>query len=131
MNNLAFKAQPDADMSKITAMIMRLFEHWHLTYEQQAAVLGLSTNTHSTVARYKSGKTLLSKNRDSQDRAGHLLAIHKYLRLIFPLNPQLAYAWPKTPNKFFEGKMPLEIIITEGFLGLVRIRRYLESYVAA
>jgi hypothetical protein len=39
------------DHEVITRMIMRLFEHWGLTYEQQAMLLSLSTNTHSTIAR--------------------------------------------------------------------------------
>ena len=115
----------------ITQMIMQLFEHWELTYEQQAMLLSLSTNTHSTIARYKKGIACLSPSRDIQDRAGHLLAIHKYLRTIFPLNKELAYAWPTTPNRHFEGKTPVHVISDEGFLGLIKVRRYLENYIAS
>lgn len=121
----------DKDYEAITKMIMQLFEHWKLTYEQQSMLLSLSTNTHSTIARYKKGGACLSRDRDTQDRAGHLLAIHKYLRTIFPLNKELAYAWPSTANQYFGGKTPVEIISEEGFLGLIKVRRYLENYIAS
>jgi hypothetical protein len=126
----SFHAEED-NHEAITRMIMQLFEHWKLTYEQQAALLSLSTNTHSTIARYKRGAAILSRDRDTQDRIGHLLAIHKYLRSVFPLNKELAYAWPTTANRYFLGKTPIEIIADEGFLGLVRVRRYLENYIAS
>jgi hypothetical protein len=57
---------------------------------------------------------------------GHLLGIHLALRLIFPQNRQLAYSWIKTPNRRFDGKTPLEVMLGEGFLGVVMVRRYLD-----
>lgn len=115
----------------VTQMIMQLFEHWELTYEQQTMLLSLSANTHSTIARYKKGAAYLAQDRDTQDRIGHLLAIHKCLRTLFPLNKELAYAWPTTPNRYFEGKTPIEVISKEGFLGLLKVRQYLENYIAS
>jgi len=71
---------------KLTRMVMRLFEHWRLTYEEQAQVLGLSPKTHSTISRYKKGLSSIRLERDSYDRVRLLLSIHKLLRKIFPLN---------------------------------------------
>lgn len=119
------------ELAAVTKMVIRLFEHWKLTYEQQSMLLGLSTHTHSTIARYKKGVATLSSGRDMQDRAGHLLAIHKILRTIFPLNNELVYTWPSTPNAYFNGRSPIQVIADDGFLGLVNVRHYLENYLAS
>lgn len=109
-----------------TQMIMKLFEHWDLTYKQQAIVLGLSPNTETGIHRYKNGKQYLPLFRDIQDRIRHLLAIHKYLRRAYPVNHELTYQWITTPNIDFNRESPLQIICSEGYMGLVKIRRYLE-----
>ncbi|MCZ6733182.1 MAG: MbcA/ParS/Xre antitoxin family protein [Gammaproteobacteria bacterium] len=106
-------------------MITRLFDRWDLDSREQAALLGLSSGTRSTVSRYRKG-TPLPLHQDLLDRVGHLLGIHLALRLIFPQNRQLAYRWVKTPNRRFDGKTPLEVMLGEGFLGVVIVRRYLD-----
>lgn len=132
MNNAALSNYgDDFDPKAVTQMIMRLFSHWGLTYEQQAALLSLSRNTNSSIARYKSGKSFIALDRDKFDRIGHLLAIHKCLRMIFPMNTKLAYEWPTTPNKYFNGRTPVQVVIDDGFLGLVEVRKYLEHYIAS
>jgi len=112
----------------VTKMVMRLFEHWKITYEQQAMLLDLSSRTHSTIANYKHGRAVLPNNRDTQDRVRFLLGVHQQLRKLFPLNLKLVYAWPTTPNQFFTGRTPILVIEQEGFLGLVKVYRYLENY---
>ena len=77
---------------------MRLFEHWQLSAAEQAAVLGLSVGSRTTLARYRSGEPL-ADNRDLLDRAGHLLGMHKSLRLLFPHDRDLAYRWMTAPNR--------------------------------
>lgn len=127
---LATRPEEAGDYVAITQMVMRLFEHWRLTYEQQAMLLSLSTHTRSTIARYKRGDATLQKDRDTQDRIAHLLAIHKYLRNIFPRNKELVYTWPTTPNRHFGDRSPVQVIDEEGFVGLIKVRQYLENYMA-
>jgi hypothetical protein len=115
---------------RLTKMVMRLFEHWRLTYEEQATLLGFSGKTHSTIGRYKKGTASIRFDRDTYDRVRFLLAIHKALRTIFPMNPEMAYAWPKTPNQFFAGRSPVEVVFDEGFLGLANVYDYLANYKA-
>ena len=108
-----------------TQMIMKLFQFWHLTNKQQAIVLGLSPNTGTSIDNYKKGG-YLPQYRDIQDRVGHLFAIHKYLRRVYPLNKELAYRWMTTPNADFNNQSPFDVICQEGYMGVVRIRNYLE-----
>lgn len=118
-------AQP-LDRSAIAMMVMQLFEHWKLASEEQLNSLGLSTDNRAALSRYRKGEPL-SQSRDLLERAGHLLGIHKNLRLLFPHNRDLAYAWMKTRNKAFENRTPIEVICEYGFAGLLMVRAYLDK----
>jgi transcriptional regulator with XRE-family HTH domain len=109
---------------RLAVMVTRLLEHWQLTASEQAEVLGLSSASRSTLARYRSGEPL-ADSRDLLDRAGHLLGIHKSLRLLFPHDRDLAYRWMKQPNRRL-GARPVDLVIEHGFEGLLAVRRYLD-----
>lgn len=118
----------DVEVRKeFTMLIMRLFDLWRLTPDQKALLLGHSPKTRSTILNYKNGSHPIANNRDLIDRIGHLLAIHKALRILLPENKDLAYQWPTTKNKFFENKTPVEVISDEGFEGLLKVRAYIEN----
>ena len=90
----------------------------------QSALLGLSASSRSTLSRYRSGEPL-ADSRDLIDRAGHLLGIHKSLRILFPHDRDLAYRWMGTPNVRF-GTRPVDVVVVHGFEGLLALRRYLD-----
>src|SRR6185295_12949705 len=69
--------------TRLAAMVTKLLEVWQLAPAEQAQVLGLSSGSRSTLGRYRNGEPL-ADSRDLLDRAGHLLGIHKSLRLLFP-----------------------------------------------
>lgn len=130
--NLAFKYDEiDSESAiRLTKMIIQLFAHWELTYFEQSAMLGLSVKTNTSIARFKNGSSCIRMDRDTYDRVRFLLSIHQSLRQIFPLNPDLAYKWPKSSNQQFKGKTPIQVIIEDGILGLSCVHTYLESYKA-
>lgn len=113
------------DRGPLAKMVMQLFEHWKLTTEDQLSLLGLSATNRSALTRYRKGEPL-ANTRDLLERAGHLLAIHKNLRLLFPHDRDLAYAWMTTRNRAFDGKTPVEVIGEWGFSGLMHVRAYLD-----
>ncbi len=110
--------------SRLAAMVTRLLDHWQLTAAERAEVLGLSGGSRSTLGRYRSGEPL-GDSRDLLDRAGHLLGIHKSLRLLFPHDPDLSYRWMTQPNRRL-GARPVDLILEHGFEGLLAVRRYLD-----
>ncbi|MCC6194620.1 MAG: DUF2384 domain-containing protein [Burkholderiales bacterium] len=110
--------------ARLAAMVTRLFDHWRLSAAEQAEVLGLSPGSRSTLARYRSGEPL-ADSRDLLDRAGHLLGIHKSLRLLFPRDRDLAYRWMTQPNGRMGGR-PVDLVVKHGFEGLLAVRRYLD-----
>lgn len=105
-------------------MVTKLLEHWKLTAPEQSALLGLSTGSRSTLARYREGEPL-ADSRDLLDRAGHLLGIHKSLRILFPYDRDLAYGWMTQFNRRL-GARPVDLITERGFEGLLAVRRYLD-----
>jgi hypothetical protein len=128
---LAHNDQPlltQLERKQQTQMIMQLFKHWQLTAKQQAVALGLSPNTETSIYNYKNGNNFLPLYRDLQDRLGHYFAIHQYLRRAYPFNKELVYRWILTPNADFNLRTPFDVIQQEGYMGLVKIRSYLEFH---
>jgi Antitoxin Xre/MbcA/ParS C-terminal toxin-binding domain len=115
----------EIDRKAIAGMLMKLFDHWQLTTEEQLDVLGFSTSNRAVLTKYRRGEAI-SGSRDTMERAGYLLGIHKNLRLLFPHQQKLAYAWMKTPNRAFDNRTPTEIIRQYGFAGLLMVRAYLD-----
>ncbi len=109
---------------RLARLALALFARWDLSTAEQAALLGLSPDNRATIARYRRGEPL-GESRDLVERVGHLLGIHKSLRILFPHDRDLAYRWLKTPNRRL-GAPPLEIMIGRGFEGLLAVRRYLD-----
>jgi hypothetical protein len=109
---------------RLAHMVVTLLDHWKLSPNDQATLLGLSAQSRSTVARYRRGEPL-ADNADLLARAGHLLGIHKALRILFPHELELAYRWITAPNTRF-GTPPLEIMKRHGYEGILAVRRYLD-----
>jgi transcriptional regulator with XRE-family HTH domain len=109
---------------RLAKMVVSLLDHWKLPLNEQAALLGLSAQSRSTIARYRRGEPF-GDSADLLARAGHLLGIHKALRIMFPHDLDLAYRWVSAPNRRFGERAPLEIM-KQGFEGLLAVRRYLD-----
>jgi len=117
--------QITADRGAVSKMLMQLFEHWAISTEDQLDMLGLARDNRAALTRYRKGAPI-STSRDANERAGHLLAIHKNLRLLFPHNRDLAYKWMSTRNRAFEGRTPVGVVKDYGFAGLLMVRSYLD-----
>jgi transcriptional regulator with XRE-family HTH domain len=110
--------------AQLARMIVQLLDHWQLGAADQALLLGLSGQSRSTLARYRRGEPL-ADSADLLARAGHLLGIHKALRILFPHDRDLAYQWVSTANRRF-GTSPLEVMKCHGYEGILAVRRYLD-----
>jgi hypothetical protein len=126
----ALDATPQVDLharssrERLARLVVALLDHWKLAPNDQAVLLGLSTQSRSTIARYRRGEPL-ADSADLLARAGHLLGIHKALRILFPHDRDLAYRWVSTPNRRF-GTSPLDVMKRHGYEGILAVRRYLD-----
>lgn len=114
------------DRGSLAMMTMKLLDHWMLSTEDQAALLGLAPHNRSALSRYRKGEPIGS-TRDQYERVGHLLGIHKNLRLLFPQNRDLAYQWMSARNKAFDNLPPVDVVKEYGFAGLLMVRSYLDK----
>ena len=129
MNSLLEHDNPKSDTSQnrgaLAKMVMTLLDHWKLSTEDQAALLGIAVSNRAALTRYRKGEAI-GTSRDQFERVGHLLGIHKNLRLLFPQNRELAYRWMSTRNKAFDNLAPVEVVKEWGFAGLLMVRSYLD-----
>lgn len=110
----------------LAAMVMTLLDHWKLSTEDQSAMLGLASSSRATLGRYRRGEPI-GASRDQRERVGHLLGIHKSLRLLFPQNRDLAYRWMTQRNLAFNNLTPVDVVKEWGFAGLLAVRGYLDK----
>lgn len=110
---------------QLAKMVMKLFDHWGLSRRQQAMVLGYPSHDQWTIHGLRNGRAL-SPNADVMERVGHLLAIHRLLRILFPHQRELAYRWMMTFNAAFGDFAPITLVFGWGLYGLVVLRAYLE-----
>jgi hypothetical protein len=60
---------------------------------------------------------------DDLERTSYVLSIHKALRTLFTTE-QRAAAWPKKPNRYFNGRSALEVMLVGD---LASVGRYLDA----
>ena len=113
------------DRGALAKMVMALLDQWKLPTEDQAALLGIAASNRAALTRYRKGEAI-GTSRDQFERVGHLLGIHKNLRLLFPQNRDLAYRWMSTRNKAFDNLSPVDVVRQWGFAGLLMVRAYLD-----
>jgi hypothetical protein len=118
-------ATTSPDRGALAKMVMNLLDHWKLSTEDQAALLGIAASNRAALTRYRKGEAI-GTSRDQYERVGHLLGIHTNLRLLFPQNRELVYRWMTTRNKAFDNLSPVEVVKEWGFAGLLMVRSYLD-----
>jgi len=107
-----------------------LMDHWQTDPKEQALLLGVKY--HVTKLKDWKTKQIIPEDPDKFQRVGHLAAIHKNLKILFPYNLRAAYDFMKTPQDFlFNGKSPMQIIEEGGeinsFTTIAAIRRRLDQ----
>lgn len=90
-------------------MVIKLFDHWGLSWREQGMVLGLPCGDQWTIHGLRHGRAL-SPKPDLMERVGHILAIHRLLRILFPQQRDLAYAWMMSRNAAFGELAPTHLL---------------------
>ncbi len=104
---------------------MRLFGYWGIARRTQCSLLGIGLTNNNKLRAMEAGATGLPKGRDSYERVSNLLAIHKHLSILYPHNPEIKYGWVNMRNARLCGRTPMEVMVDEGFVGISKIRRFL------
>lgn len=102
--------------------LLRLFDAWQLTREEQATLLGLEPRA---LDGYLDGRPL-ADDSVLLSRVGHLLAINKVLRLRYGAQPDFPAEWVRLPNVKLGGRRPLDLMLASRE-ELAALRRHLEE----
>jgi hypothetical protein len=112
----------EVDAAALFRAAINLFCLWGVSDEQGSIILDVPRRTYG---RWKAGD-VGRIGRDGQARLSNLMGIHKALRTIFR-EPVRGYAWIKAPNKIFDGRSALEVMLGGELTDLMRVRRYLDA----
>jgi hypothetical protein len=102
--------------------------HYGLTHKEIALLLGIKENRQRLAALKKNAE--IPEDPDKLLRVSHLVSIHKNLRILFPQNREVVYAWLKTKRDLFHGKSALEFIAEDPLQSMTRlftVRRLLDQ----
>lgn len=107
--------------------VIRLFKRWEVS--DRDALRILRPLPRAAYRRWK---------RDEMDAVDHelgvrlsiLISIHTGLRLFFK-DPSRGYRWVKAPNAAFDGRRPLDLMITGNLGPLLRLQAYLHDHFAS
>jgi hypothetical protein len=106
----------------------KIAEHYSLTHKEVALLLGIKENRQRLAALKKNSE--IPEDPDKLLRVSHLVSIHKNLRILFPQNREVVYAWLKTKRDLFHGKSALEFIAEDPLQSMTRlftVRRLLDQ----
>lgn len=100
--------------------MLDIAERWKLRDRESRQLLGVPERTFY---HWKAGRPHLSA--DQRDRVSHLANVELALNGIFNDQP-MARDWVRRPNEAFEERTPLDVMMQDGFVGILRVRTYLQ-----
>lgn len=107
-----------------TKMFFRLATEWGLSRQQQITLLG--NPSERTFYRWRSGH-VAHLPHDTLERISVLIGIREATHVLLPV-PDRANDWVKRPNKAFDGRSALEVMLFGRVEHLYQVRRLLESW---
>ena len=108
------------NLNRNTANVIQLFKLWDLSVDEQCNLLGGISSQQ--LNKFQKTTARIS-GRDTIERVGNLLGIHKSLRILYPYNKSVVYKWIKARNKKLHNLTPLEVMLSEGYIGIAQIRK--------
>ncbi len=106
--------------------IIAMLDHWGFSAADQVNVLALPAGTMPTmIGQFRENMALPDDPRVSE-RIEHLAGIADALRTTYPLNAAMDAIWMNTANRRFDGRTPLEVMVSDGLSGVIAVRAYLD-----
>jgi hypothetical protein len=108
-------------LKRITRNVIALLERWDLKNDEKCNLLG--GISLAQLDKFKKGTAFIT-GRDTIERVGNLLGIHKNLRILYPYNREVIYKWIKGQNLQLHNLTPFYIMLEHGYIGIAQIRRF-------
>lgn len=103
-------------------VFFRLADAWGLSTDEQIRLLG--SPGRSTFFKWK--KEVSSVPRDTLERLSYIFGIYKALEILLP-EPESADSWIKRPNRYFNGRSALDVMMDGQVVDLFKVREYVDA----
>ncbi|WP_455217921.1 antitoxin Xre/MbcA/ParS toxin-binding domain-containing protein [Kaarinaea lacus] len=114
--------QVDQDKSRLATFLIAVFHDWGVSNAEMVTLLALPDGTKPrAIHQYQQG-TPFPEDESIQARVDHFVGIAEALRLAYPLNMQGGKLWLHRPNRHFERRTPLSVMIEDGLSGIAAVR---------
>lgn len=115
-----------AEVHAMQRATIKLFAHWNITDHEAASLLG--DIPEQDYRRWRNGD-YGQWTFDLALRLSHIIGIHKALRVLYS-DRERGYRWIKAPNLAFGDHTALEIMLSGNLSDLIKVREYLDGFVA-
>lgn len=103
-------------------VFLALAERWGLSVDQQLTLLG--SPARSSYFKWKKDGGQIPD--DATERVSNLLGTYKALEILFP-DAKHAEAWISRPNRFFNGRTALEVMLDGRLADILKVRAYVDA----
>ena len=118
---------PAQKRQALTKAFFQIVEKWKLTNEQKSQLLGWTyAHKRSVIDAMKRGDKAVDLDLDKLQRMIEVLHIHKNLRILFPHQRNFVYEWVHEKRERFGNFSAIDMMLTDGLLGMAAVRRYLD-----
>jgi hypothetical protein len=111
----------DEALQALAEVVMALFQQWKVHGVNQAALLGRPEIDDLI------NKGGLPRDKELLERIGHLMAISRGLKRLYPYAPTVRDHWVWRHHEALAKKTPMEVMLAEGLSGMRRVRALLEQ----
>lgn len=101
----AMQASDELADDAVMDLVERLFDRWQLDAQTRRLLLFVTDRHSHPSERAESASTI--------KRARQLLTIHAGLRILFPEDQELRWAWIRRRNRSLGGSKPLDVMLRE------------------
>lgn len=116
----------DLQPGPILRIFFNICQTWGLSNSDAQIILGISNE--STFYNWKKHPERAKISKDTLERISYIFGIYKALQILLP-DPHIADQWIHYPNHhpLFNGKKPIERMLSGQVSDLYEIRRYLDA----
>ena len=102
------------ERAALTHAVLRVLHAWDLEHADQLALLGMPEGTRPRALKRFQGGEPLPSDEQVMARVECLLRVDQALGPLFPHNPVLGNLWITTLSPRFDGRSPLQAMLSGG-----------------
>jgi len=112
----------DQKESRIAVKLIALLNDWGISNADKVILLALPEGTKPRAIHHFQQGEPFPEDKNVQERVEHFIGIADALRLAYPRNFQGGKLWLNRPNRHFNKRTPLSVMIEDGLAGITAVR---------